>query len=61
MIVDNAREQIRSLDPTDRRVFTVRLAGPGALLVAKLHKLGERSEDNGKRLATRTPMTSTAS
>lgn len=32
-------------DPGDKRSFRVRVAGPGALLVAKLHKIGERSED----------------
>lgn len=50
-IVDNANEAIRSLDPqVDGRSFTVRLAGPGALLVAKLHKIGERSAKGGTRL-----------
>jgi len=49
-VVDNTREEIRSLDPADGRVFRVRLAGPGALLVAKLHKIGERSEGEGKRV-----------
>jgi hypothetical protein len=49
-IVDNSDEVIRALDPRDERAFTVRVAGPGALLVAKLHKIGERSEEEGKRL-----------
>jgi len=34
----------------DARSYTVRVAGPGALLVAKLHKIGERDEDGGDRL-----------
>jgi hypothetical protein len=49
-VIDNAQEEIRSLEPADGRVFTVRLAGPGALLVAKLHKIGERSNGEGKRM-----------
>ncbi len=34
--------EIRALSPEDDRVFTANVAGPAALLVAKLHKLGER-------------------
>lgn len=49
-IVDNAFQEIRSFDPADDRVFTIRAAGPGALLVAKLHKIGERSERGSTRL-----------
>jgi hypothetical protein len=49
-IVDNAFQEIRSFDPLDDRVFTIRVAGPGALLVAKLHKIGERSERGSTRL-----------
>lgn len=41
-VVDYATHAIPSLDGTDPRVFEVRVAGPAALLVAKLHKLGER-------------------
>jgi hypothetical protein len=48
-IVDNAVEDIRSFDPMDDRAFTIRVAGPGALLVAKLHKIGERGA-KGARL-----------
>ncbi len=33
---------IGALDPADSRSVTMNVAGPGALLVAKLHKLGER-------------------
>lgn len=49
-IVDSTLEEIRSLEPLDDRAITVRVAGPGALLVAKLHKIGERTERGGKRL-----------
>lgn len=41
-VVDNEMRTISSLDAADSRVFDVRVAGPAALLVAKLHKLGER-------------------
>lgn len=41
-IVDNRYEQIASLDSSDTRVFSARVAGPAALLVAKAHKLAER-------------------
>ena len=43
-LVDNAPREIASLDPRDHRRFTLRVAGPAALLVAKLHKLGDRKE-----------------
>ncbi len=49
-IVDNAAQEIRSFDPLDDRVFTIRVAGPGGLLVAKLHKIGERNERRSARL-----------
>lgn len=43
-VVDNVSMTIGALDETDPRSYTVRVAGPGALLVAKLHKIGERLE-----------------
>jgi hypothetical protein len=49
-IVDNAPKEIPSLQAGDSRSYTVRVAGPGALLVAKLHKIGERDKDGGGRL-----------
>jgi hypothetical protein len=49
-IVDNEIRAIGSFDPQDDRNFTVRVAGSGALLVAKLHKIGERNEQGGERL-----------
>ncbi len=49
-ILDNAPMEIPALDPADERVHTVRVAGPGALLVAKLFKIGERNDDGGGRL-----------
>ena len=42
-IVDRAPMTITAMDPTDKRTITVDVAGPTALLVAKLHKIGERT------------------
>lgn len=41
-LVDNAIASIGALEPSDARVFDLAVAGPAALLVSKLHKLGER-------------------
>lgn len=41
-LVDRAPTTIHALDPSDTRHFVVNVAGPAALLVAKLHKLSER-------------------
>ena len=49
-IVDNQPEEIQALDPADPRTYIVRVAGASALLVAKLHKIGERSETARDRL-----------
>lgn len=43
-VVDNALMAVRALAPDDDREVEARVAGPAALLVAKLHKLGERQE-----------------
>ncbi len=43
-IVDHAPMTIRALDPADGRQMSVAVAGPAALLVAKLHKIGERTD-----------------
>jgi hypothetical protein len=43
-VVDHAAMTITALDPEDRRSAVIEVAGPAALLVAKLHKLGERQE-----------------
>jgi hypothetical protein len=48
-VVDHAEMEIRSLSAADPRVLSAQVAGPAALLVAKLHKLGER-QDNPTRL-----------
>jgi hypothetical protein len=50
-VVDHIPHRMTSLSADDPRTFDIRLAGPAALLVAKLHKLGERSQERtAKRL-----------
>jgi hypothetical protein len=50
-LVDHQSLRLGSLDPEDRRTFDIRVAGPSALLVAKLHKLAERNQEpEAKRL-----------
>lgn len=41
-LVDNAAHEIEALDAGDSRRFPIRVAGPAALLVSKLVKLGDR-------------------
>jgi len=41
-LVDREKRRITCLDPTDTRTATVWVAGPAALLVAKIHKIAER-------------------
>ena len=48
-LVDHAPRIITALDPRDSRSLQMEVAGPAALLVAKLHKLGER-QDTPRRL-----------
>lgn len=42
VIVDNSEMEITALNDTDARRYTTSVAGPAALLIAKLHKIGER-------------------
>jgi hypothetical protein len=42
-VVDHAPRTIAALDRADPRRIEIQVAGPAALLVAKLHKLGERA------------------
>lgn len=44
-LVDRGEMTIRSLDPTNGRTVTMNVAGPAALLVAKVHKIYERTRD----------------
>ena len=41
-LVDQERVELVSLDPADDRSVLMRVAGPGALLVAKTHKIADR-------------------
>lgn len=49
-IVDHAPAALAALDPADGRSFTIEVAGPAALLVSKLHKLGDRDQHGPARL-----------
>jgi hypothetical protein len=49
-VVDNTVMEVPALDPTDSRTYRARVAGPAALLVAKLHKIAERATDSPHRL-----------
>lgn len=42
IIADNAETSISSLDGIDTRSFKIKVAGPAALIVAKLHKIEDR-------------------
>lgn len=44
-LVDRDRVEISALDPSDERAVFMWVAGPGALLVAKSHKISERVDD----------------
>jgi nucleotidyltransferase-like protein len=47
-VVDRSPMLVTALDPADPRSLTAEVAGPAALLVAKLHKLGERQATPGR-------------
>ncbi|MCZ7664835.1 MAG: hypothetical protein M5U22_18790 [Thermoleophilia bacterium] len=44
-VVDNEPTVLGALDPADVRSFEIRVAGPAALLVSKVHKVAERVAD----------------
>lgn len=44
-LIDNMPMTIGALEPNDRRSIEVTVAGPTALLVAKLHKIADRQAD----------------
>lgn len=48
--VDHAVMRLSALDADDGRTFDVSVAGPAALLVAKLHKIADRLDDSPGRL-----------
>ncbi len=47
-VVDHASMTITALAPDDQRMYEANVAGPAALLVAMLHKIGERQETPGR-------------
>lgn len=50
-LVDHSTFTIDAFDQSDQRRFEIRVAGPSALLVAKLHKLADRTAERpGSRL-----------
>ena len=48
-LVDQQQRTIEALEDEDERAFEVAVAGPAALLVAKLHKIAERVDTPGRR------------
>ena len=48
-LIDRSPMKIESYDPTDDRIAIVQVAGKAALLVSKLHKIGERNAEAGAR------------
>lgn len=47
-VIDNDVMPISSLDPADDRTLNARVAGPAALLIAKIHKIYERRYQPGR-------------
>ena len=47
-LIDRERRTIKALDSADGRSVEVSVAGPGALLVAKVHKIADRSMAPGR-------------
>ena len=47
-LVDRERTELAPLDPADDRSVSMYVAGPGALLVAKTHKIAERAETTSR-------------
>jgi hypothetical protein len=47
-LVDRERRAIVALDPSDSREVSMWVAGPGALLVAKIHKIAERVDHSDR-------------
>ena len=48
-LVDFETRDLGAISSQDSRRFDVRVAGPGALLVSKLHKIAERSDEPGQK------------
>ncbi|MER5419687.1 hypothetical protein [Streptosporangium roseum] len=43
-VIDNTVMDVVALDKSDTRTYRVKVAGPAALLIAKLHKIAERAD-----------------
>lgn len=52
-LVEHEVLRLDSYEDSDVRYFDIRVAGPGALLVAKLHKVADRLEGAGNRLSNK--------
>jgi hypothetical protein len=48
-LVDRDLHKIGALDPADKRQFELMVAGPAALIVAKVHKIMDRERDTDRR------------
>ena len=48
-LIDKSVVSIAALEPIDRRAFEVAIAGPAALLIAKVHKIAERVAEREQR------------
>ena len=48
-LIDKNTTTITALDPTDKRSFSIAVAGPAALIVSKLHKIQERLAEREQR------------
>lgn len=47
-LIDKNEKTVSSLEPSDRRTYQVAVAGPAALLIAKLHKINDREGDQDR-------------
>ena len=47
-LIDRAQMAIEAFEPSDKRSVTMHVAGPGALVVAKVHKIAERASTNDR-------------
>jgi len=48
-LIDHDRRVLGAMEDSDARTFEVRIAGPSALLIAKLHSLADRTDEPGKK------------
>jgi hypothetical protein len=48
-LIDNDAMEVAALEAGDPRVFPIRVAGAPALMIAKLHKIGERVDEGQSR------------